>query len=66
MGTMFNCEYDMKKAKYLVILKESYFKYKNNIHIYDNRVYMDREYGIYTYALEDTKSFLFKEMLDYY
>lgn len=63
---MYECGFDMKKAKYLVILKDSYFKYKNNIHTYDNRVYMDRKYGIYTYTLEDAKSFLFKEMLDYY
>ena len=58
--------FDKKKAKYLVFQKESFYKYKDNICTYDNRVYMDREYGICTYSLEDALTFLKKELIAYF
>lgn len=63
---MYNISFNMKKAKYLVILKESFYKYKNSIYTIENRVYMDREHGIYTYTFEDTLTFLKKQLITYF
>lgn len=63
---MYNTNFNMKKAKFLVILKESFSKYKNDICIFKNHVYMDREYGIYTYTFEDALTFLKRELIIYF
>lgn len=52
---MYNTTFDVRKAKYLVVLKESIYS--------ENR---DRKYGIYTYSFEDACVFLEKELIQYF
>lgn len=56
----------MKKAKYLVFINESFYKYKNDIFTFEKRVLMDMEYGIYTYSLADALTFLKIELIAYF
>lgn len=63
---IYNTNFDIRKAKYYVVLKESYWKYKDDIFSLENSVYIDREYGIYTYSFEDMMVFLEKELIKYF
>jgi len=63
---MYSTDFDMKKARYSVILTKNYYKCKNGINTWNNREYMERIYGVYTYSFEDVLIFLEKELVTYF
>jgi len=65
--TMYNTDFDMKKARYSVIKKTEFIKYHNGLNVGWNRfIYMESKYGIYTYSLEDAATFIIKELIKFY
>lgn len=63
---MYNTDFDIKRARYLVLLKSNYYKCKNGINTWNNREYMESVYGIYAYSFEDVLTFLEKELITYF
>lgn len=63
---MYNTDFDMKKARYLVLSKSNYYKCKNGINTWNNQEYMESVYGIYAYSFEDVLTFLEKELVTYF
>lgn len=63
---MYNTDFDIKRARYLVVLKRNYYKNKNGINTWNNREYMESVYGIYAYSFEDVLTFLEKELVTYF
>lgn len=63
---MYNTDFDMKRARYVVTLKRKYSKYKNGINTWNNQEYMESIYGIYTYSFDDVFIFLEKELVTYF
>ena len=63
---MYNTDFDIKRARYVAILKSNYYKCKNGINTWNNREYMESVYGIYTYSFEDILIFLEKELVTYF
>lgn len=63
---MYSINFCMKKSRYIVTSTVDYYKYKNGINIWNNRVYTKRIYGVYTYSFEDVLIFLKKELIMYF
>lgn len=64
---MYNTDFDMKRARYSVVKKTEFIKYRNGLNVgYNCRDYMESEYGIYTYSLEDAATFIIKELIKFY
>lgn len=64
---MYNTDFDMKRARYSVVKKTEFIKYRNGLNVGWNRfIYMEFEYGIYTYSLEDVATFIIKELIKFY
>lgn len=63
---MYNTDFDIKRARYVVILKSNYYKYKNGINTWNNQEYMESVYGVYAYSFEDILIFLEKELITYF
>lgn len=47
---MYNTDFDIKRARYVVVLKRNYFRYRNGINTWNNQEYMESMYGAYAYS----------------
>lgn len=63
---MYNTDFDMKRARYVVVLKRNYYRYRNGINTWNNQEYMESMYGVYTYSFNDILIFLEKELVTYF
>lgn len=64
---MYNLDFKMNKAKYSVVKKTEFIKYRDGLNLGWSHVeHMELEYGIYTYSLEDAAIFVIKELIKYY
>lgn len=63
---MYNTDFDMKRARYLVVSKSNYYKCKNGINTWNNREYIESVYGVYAYSFDDILIFLEKELVTYF
>ncbi|GFI24191.1 hypothetical protein IMSAGC011_02987 [Lachnospiraceae bacterium] len=61
-----NTDFNMKRARYVVIMKSHYHKYKNGNITWKNQQYMESVHGIYTYSFEDVLIFLEKGLVTYF
>lgn len=41
---MYNTDFDMKRARYEVVLKRNYYRYRNGINTWNNQEYMESMY----------------------
>lgn len=63
---MYNTDFDMKRARYEVVLKRNYYRYRNGINTWNNQEYMESMYGVYAYSFDDILIFLEKELVTYF
>ncbi len=63
---MYNTNFNMKRAKYVVFQKSNYYRYKNGVTTWNNQEYMESIYGICTYSFEDIFVFLENELITFF